>query len=217
MPKFSESERVFIKKRLFSEGERLFIKHGIKKVTVDDLTKASGIAKGSFYAFYANKEHLYLDILESLQEKILASADAFLQENSSLPPKELVEKLILRSYDEVQKYPFIMQLDSETTDYLFRKLPPEVLEAHFQHDTKTIEKLVEHGIRFNCDISLVQRSIQALTLTFFNLRDRDNGAYSDVIRLMVSGVVNEIIADDEKAGNSKIRIQLRGETYEKSI
>ena len=52
MPRFSENEKERISNKLLTEGERLFTIHGIKKVTIDDLTEAVGIAKASFYTFY---------------------------------------------------------------------------------------------------------------------------------------------------------------------
>ena len=64
MPKFTESEKQAIQETLLREGEKLFVEYGLKKVTVDELVKAAGIAKGSFYSFYSNKEHLYMDIFK---------------------------------------------------------------------------------------------------------------------------------------------------------
>lgn len=47
MPRFSEREKERIRSKLYAEGERLFTAHGIKKVTIDDLAEAAGIAKAS--------------------------------------------------------------------------------------------------------------------------------------------------------------------------
>ena len=52
MPKFSDSEKERIRQKLMREGERLFAAYGIKKVSIDEIVKAAGIAKGSFYTFY---------------------------------------------------------------------------------------------------------------------------------------------------------------------
>ena len=54
MPKFSDAEKEIIKQKLMQEGERLFTSYGIKKVTIDEIVQAAGIAKGSFYSFYSN-------------------------------------------------------------------------------------------------------------------------------------------------------------------
>ena len=89
MPRFSELERERIRQKLMVEGERLFTTFGIKKVSIDEIVRASGIAKGTFYAFYPSKEHHYMDIAGNQQSRMWREMDAFLCENRSLPPREL--------------------------------------------------------------------------------------------------------------------------------
>lgn len=58
MPKkFTEQEREWIKHKLLTEGRRCFEVHGIKKTSVEELTKAAGIAQGSFYMFFDRKRN----------------------------------------------------------------------------------------------------------------------------------------------------------------
>ncbi|NIR71626.1 MAG: TetR family transcriptional regulator [Aliifodinibius sp.] len=65
MPKiFSEEERKTILETLVEKGKELFTLHGLKKTNVEDFTQAAGIAKGTFYAFFASKEDLCFAILE---------------------------------------------------------------------------------------------------------------------------------------------------------
>lgn len=196
MPKFNENEKIIIQEKLFSEGERLFTLHGIRKVTIDDLVKATGIAKGSFYTFYTSKEHLYMDILGSLQKKIWKSIDVFLKKSHSLPPKELTKQVILWSLEEIQNYPMLLQQDAETTNYLFRKLPKEVIDAHTNDDRQELMKLMEYGVTFKCDLKLAAKALQVLALTFFNLHNDKNNSYSDVMEIILNGVINEIVGDD---------------------
>ncbi|RPJ03614.1 MAG: TetR/AcrR family transcriptional regulator, partial [Spirochaetaceae bacterium] len=60
MPKgFTEREKELIRKKLYTEGTRLFGQYGVQKTTVDEIAKAAGISKGSFYGFYDSKEELF--------------------------------------------------------------------------------------------------------------------------------------------------------------
>ena len=154
MPKFSETEKEIIREKMLQEGERLFTLFGIKKVSIDEIVQATGIAKGSFYSFYPNKESLYMDIAGNLQMKMWSEMDEFLNENSSLPPRILCKKCFLCMFNGLQKYPMLKQADSETAEYLFRKLPREVIEAHSRDDSLEIIKLQEYGIHFNCSIDI---------------------------------------------------------------
>jgi AcrR family transcriptional regulator len=48
----------------------LFIEQGIERVTIDDIVKAAGIAKGSFYRYYQDKEELVSALFEPLIEHL---------------------------------------------------------------------------------------------------------------------------------------------------
>ena len=82
MPRFTEQEKEIINRKLLIEGEKLFAAHGLKKVTVDDLVAAVNISKGSFYAFYPSKEHLYVEINFRLQKELLLILKQQLKEES---------------------------------------------------------------------------------------------------------------------------------------
>ena len=61
MPKaFSEHEKETIRTQMREKGKKLFEKHGLKKTSVDEVTEAVGISKGSFYLFYGSKEELFV-------------------------------------------------------------------------------------------------------------------------------------------------------------
>lgn len=49
------------KNKLFHTAIKLFAVHGYEKVTIDDITRHSGTAKGSFYTHFKSKEHIMLE------------------------------------------------------------------------------------------------------------------------------------------------------------
>lgn len=195
MPRFSEGEKEILKQKLHAEGERLFTAYGIKKVTVDELVQATGIAKGSFYAFYQNKEHLYMDIVGRMQRDMWVEIAAFLQANHSLPPRDLTKQLFLWMFAQMEQYPLLRQADGETADYLFRKLPKEVLEAHTRDDKSELLMLQQYGIRFTCDLDLATKVLQTLALTFLSLKEENKAVRDGVMNIMLDGILNEIVSD----------------------
>lgn len=54
---------------VFEASRKLFWKHGIKRVTVEDICKEAGISKMTFYRNFSNKEEVAKKILEQLFEK----------------------------------------------------------------------------------------------------------------------------------------------------
>ena len=195
MPKFSENERAIIQEKLLKEGEHLFIRHGLKKVTIDDITNNAGIAKGSFYAFYKSKEHLYTEILFSIQNKVLADAAVFLEKNKALKPKALVKKMTIWSFGEMEKYPLLLQQDLEMMNYLVRKLPAEILEVYPNIDVQMTEMLAEQGIKFKCGVETAGNVSTTLSVVFASLMGRKDGTGKAVMEIYINAIVNEIVEE----------------------
>lgn len=198
MPKFSESEKKIIREKMLMEGERLFTSFGIKKVSIDEIVQATGIAKGSFYSFYPNKESLYMDIAGNLQKKMWSEMDEFLHTNSSLPPRELCKKCFLYMFNGIRKYPMLKQADSDTAEYLFRKLPLEVIEAHSKDDRLEIIKLQEFGIHFTCSIDEATKILQTLAISFLNLQKDTTSDQQAIMEIILNGVLKEIVCEENK-------------------
>lgn len=196
MPKFSETEKEIIRQKLYTEGERLFATFGIKKVSIDEIVQAIGIAKGSFYTFYTSKEHLYLDIAGRLQEKMWREMDEFLQEHRHLPPKELTKQCFIWMFSQIENYPMLMQTDNETVEYLYRKLPQEVIDAHTQEDRHELESLEKYGVHFKCDMEVATKTLQVLAISFLNFQNDKTATQNTVMELMLDGVLNEIVGDE---------------------
>lgn len=56
---FTDYETEQLRKALLKETRHCAVTLGMKKTSVEQLTKAVGIAKGSFYRFYESKEMLF--------------------------------------------------------------------------------------------------------------------------------------------------------------
>jgi AcrR family transcriptional regulator len=64
MPRaFTATEKETIRDKLMEAGRTCFLRFGMNRTTLDDLVKPAGIAKASFYLFFANKEALFLELL----------------------------------------------------------------------------------------------------------------------------------------------------------
>ena len=63
---FTDYETDQLRKALLKETRRCAVTLGMKKTSVEQLAKAAGIAKGSFYKFYESKEMLFFAVLEEI-------------------------------------------------------------------------------------------------------------------------------------------------------
>ncbi|WP_058304387.1 TetR/AcrR family transcriptional regulator [Gorillibacterium timonense] len=195
MPRFSEKEKERIRERLLVEGERLFTAHGIKKVTIDDLVGAVGIAKASFYTFYESKEYLFLDITQGLQKTIFNELNLLLDSNGGLPRKERVRQVFAAMANGMLRYPILSQIDTITVEQIARKVSKERLLAFDGQQLDAAQSLHDHGIPFTCDIQTASYAFQALYHSWMFLQEKGEAVQTSVIELMLNGVIDQIVVE----------------------
>ncbi|WP_292388639.1 TetR/AcrR family transcriptional regulator [Methanosarcina sp. UBA5] len=93
MRSFTDEEREIIRRKIIDRGKDCFAIYGIKKTSIEDLTKDLGIAKSSFYSFFNSKEDLFLQIFKEEREALKDS----LLENSFLKYRTEPDKAV-RAY-----------------------------------------------------------------------------------------------------------------------
>lgn len=92
MPRaFTEAEKQTIRARLLRAGRELFSHYGLRKTTVEELARAAGIAKGTFYLFFPSKEALYGEVLLSIMPDMVKT----LLERSFGVAEDIREALVL--------------------------------------------------------------------------------------------------------------------------
>ncbi|EQI96005.1 bacterial regulatory s, tetR family protein [Clostridioides difficile P3] len=148
MPRFTEQEKEIINSKLLIEGEKLFALHGLKKVTVDDLVAAVNISKGSFYAFYPSKEHLYVEINFRLQKELFTSIETTIKKKKYKNHRDLAKDVIMLSLTGVITSPILSQIDLSLMDYLQRKISSDIFENHMYSDIRILEILEDLGLYF---------------------------------------------------------------------
>ena len=92
---FTDYETEQLRKALLKETRHCAVTLGMKKTSVEQLTKAVGISKGSFYKFYESKEMLFFAVLEGIHSELYGVADHALSETDGLPPSARAAKAVL--------------------------------------------------------------------------------------------------------------------------
>lgn len=193
MPRFSENEKQRIYSKLLLEGQRLFTTYGIKKVTIDELVEAVGIAKASFYTFYESKEYLYLDIVQNIQQKIFTELNTLLEANFGLPSRERVLEVFAVMNKLMLRYPILNCMDTATLELIARKVSKERLSAFEEQNFDAAKSLYDHGIRFTCDIQTVSYAFQAIHHSWIYLHDKGEELQASVVNILLHGVIDQVI------------------------
>lgn len=193
MPKFTEQEKNLIQQRLFEEGEKLFISHGLKKVTLNDLTKAVSISHGAFYAFFDSKEQLFFEINLKKQEEIFLKLNQLITQNKNKKPKEITKLALLFISQQFFSEPIISSITCEVWEHLSRKLPSDLINKGNQIDAAAIGKLMDVGVEFQYPIPLVTKLLQATYTSVSNFINYEDGEIATDI--FFDAVINQIVKD----------------------
>ena len=115
----------------------------MKKTSVDQLTKAVGIAKGSFYKFYESKEMAFFAVLESIHSELYGVADQALQQkHGGLPPSERAAKAVLAVCRRLSDTGDMVFIENDAK-LLLQRLPEGVKNVHYHDDETHIRQLLE--------------------------------------------------------------------------
>ncbi len=121
---FSEKKRLEISRQIKETALRLFETKGIRKTTVSELAESVGIAKGTFYNFYATKGQLVAEIIDDFD----AAAEQELREKLNGRPRIPVTEF----------YDYYTELFRPSTAFSF----------HFNADDITLMQEMEETRKF---------------------------------------------------------------------
>jgi AcrR family transcriptional regulator len=75
------------REQLIQTGEALFVKHGMRRVTVEEICRKAGVSKPTFYKYFENKAALARRIDEVWIEEALERIDGIEDAEVSFPEK----------------------------------------------------------------------------------------------------------------------------------
>ena len=189
---FTDEQNEQIRNDLIRAARRCGITIGMRKTSVEQLTEAVGISKGSFYKFFDSKELLFFAVLEDIHTECFAAAQKSLQENTPLLPAERAAAAILaacRWLSETKAFVFIEQ----DADFLLHRLPEEVKTAHYHDDETHIRALLEAGglLQPKGGMALAAATVRGLILTVSH-KERIGELYPQVLETLVYGACREL-------------------------
>jgi AcrR family transcriptional regulator len=93
-----ERQKAETKERLYRAALSLFAERGLAATTVEDITQAAGVAKGTFFNYFRTKEQVFSVLIETQLGNVLAAAAEAPQAGPST--KAILHRLFLRNAEE---------------------------------------------------------------------------------------------------------------------
>ncbi|WP_077318109.1 TetR/AcrR family transcriptional regulator [Virgibacillus proomii] len=198
--RFNEYEKQFIANSLIEQGKILFSKFGFQKTSILEITKNVGIAQGTFYKFFNSKEELYFVILEMEEEKIkeqFTNVDIF-KENQ---PNKAIKSMLRQMIKTIETNPLIRELYfGSNMEKMLRKLPPEVLEKHFNNDATSLLSLIEkwknEGIIVEVNPQIIAGILRSLFVLTLHQKEIGVEVYQETMDLFIDLTVDGLIKEE---------------------
>jgi TetR/AcrR family fatty acid metabolism transcriptional regulator len=140
---------------------RAFARNGYHPARIADVAREAGVAAGTIYLYFKNKDDLLISIFE---EKVQGFIEEFRHRLSHEPNAELkLRKLIQLHLFEMQKHPdlaAVFQLELRQSRHFIKAYPKVDLKAYFDLIGEIIEGGQQQGmLRKDLYLSAVKRAI----------------------------------------------------------
>lgn len=125
-----------LRERLFRAALDQFAKKGFLEATVEDITNAADVGKGTFFNYFPSKEHILLAFGEMQLEKLQESMDE--AQKTSMPLPDFLRSLGARMTEEPIRHPTIVRaflqafVSSSEVRSAMLELQSRVLALHSQ-------------------------------------------------------------------------------------
>ena len=183
---FTEEQNETIRRDLIREARCCGVTVGMRKTSVEQLTEAVGISKGSFYKFFDSKELLFFAVLEDIHTECFAAAQKSLQENAAIDPASRTAAAILAACRWLSGTKAFVFIENDA-EFLLHRLPEEVKTAHYHDDETHIRLLLEkYDLVPNRGISLAAATVRGLILTVSH-KEQIGELYPQVLETLVYG------------------------------
>jgi AcrR family transcriptional regulator len=196
MPKsYSDQEREYIVRRLKEEAAKCLAQYGVRRTTVDELVKRVNIPKGTFYLFYKSKELLLFEVIQEQHDAINKELAMALAQIADKPlSAEVLTDLVFEFFKKTDDMPILKLLDTGEVELLVRKLPPEVVAAHLQDDTDTIEQMFSmFPVKKKVDVKVVSAAFHAVYFATLHKEEIGEEHYDEALKLMIYGIISQIL------------------------
>lgn len=196
---FTEQERQAIMERLVSAGREYFARYGLRKTSVDDLARAAGIAKGSFYAFFDSKELLLMDIIEQ-DEAAMKRGFAFDQMKPVTP--QVLYDYMHQGWEYFRNNSVMRRLlELGEFELLYRKIPVERVEKHIREDLESVffldNALSVSGYKRIASPEVVSALMRGIFFLFLHQRDIGTDVFEEMMDLLIR-IITEALCKRER-------------------
>ena len=201
MPRaLTEQEKCRLCQRLLDKGRDIVLSYGIKKISVDDITRAAGMAKGSFYHHFESKEKYLYELVRTIRSQIFVQAEKIIQSGDNLKENT---KAFLMDLFHIKEMVFFLKYCNDINE-LIDSIPENNEYESGQIDTDMFVKLL---ILAGIDISKIKSGVvHNFMHTLHMIMDCELMIEDDLpetFELIMNGFISYLFKDSSVEGDVK--------------
>lgn len=188
---FTSEQRDGLRLIMLEAGFPLIKEYGVTHTTITKITEAAGIAKGTFYHFWKNKEEYLADLIKYHRQKMIPK----------LIPEDVLTGKRKLGREDARVY-FRHLVDKDMSIYAHMTLEDESNLIHKTSDFDPDEEKESsiainllsmlEGVRTDVDFLLLANMTKILVLTAEAKEELHESAYEKTIDTLIEGVLNLI-------------------------
>lgn len=198
MPKrtFSKEEKEQLKITMLEAGFPLIKEYGMTHTTVSKVTDSAGIAKGTFYHFWKDKEHYMVDLIAYHRKKMipkLVNQDV-MTGKKKLGRKEAAAYFHMIVDPEISIYPHMTLEDEAKLINNTNAFIPDT-----EKESSIVGGLLNHleNVRENPDLLLIANMSKVLVITAESKQELHEKVYQKTIDTLIESILNLIFEQED--------------------
>ncbi|MHC5248085.1 TetR/AcrR family transcriptional regulator [Enterococcus sp. LJL90] len=192
MPRsLTDQEKKIQRNLLLKHGKDLITRYGLSRVSVDDIVKDAGVAKGSFYNYFSSKDDFIYSLIFQLHEEGFAQIKDVLKKIAHLPSSEKRQQIkvfFLKLLKNPQQR-FFIEEHNEVQQFLLR---------YSKADLAALEKLEQENYQQIFDsLNLQGKQIEilqnAIHILFFGVSHEEiliDGYIDSTVEILLDGLLS---------------------------
>ena len=134
-----------IREKLFRAALKLFGEKGFAETTVEDITNAADVGKGTFFNYFPSKDHILIAFSEMQLAKLQATVESF--RHSTAPVTEFFHAMSVRMTEEPARAPDVVRaiLQANLSSSSVRRVMQETHKRAHALLTQLVEAGQERG------------------------------------------------------------------------
>ena len=188
----TEQDKAMQREKLLAKGRELFAVHGVHKTSIEDITNAANMAKGSFYQHFKSKEALFFELIVRFHRELFENAGTALAQPGCMPLKERVREYIRLCFKSPE-YLSIFKYHEEIDELIFsmQKDSQEEVDALMEMEHAAYEKLLQmYGIDTRqIKPGVIHNYLHAMYFGIANTSLMERDCMDDTFEALLNGLI----------------------------